>query len=104
MLHCGGGPGPGTVDWLATLDGWVGEKVAPAELTAPRRGRRRVAAALPLSGRGPVGRQGRLELQGRQGQMTAAAASRAETGVLRKVAWRLIPFMGLLYFTPISTG
>jgi hypothetical protein len=34
MLHCGGGPGPGTVDWLATLDSWVGEKVAPAELTA----------------------------------------------------------------------
>jgi ACS family tartrate transporter-like MFS transporter len=31
--------------------------------------------------------------------MTAAAASRAETEVLRKVAWRLIPFMGLLYFT-----
>lgn len=34
MLHCGGGPGPGTVDWLATLDRWVGEKAAPGELTA----------------------------------------------------------------------
>jgi len=34
MLHCGGGPGPGTVDWLATLDRWVGDKAAPGELTA----------------------------------------------------------------------
>ena len=31
--------------------------------------------------------------------MTEAATARAaETSVLRKVAWRLVPFMGLLYF------
>ncbi|WP_293904918.1 tannase/feruloyl esterase family alpha/beta hydrolase [Phenylobacterium sp.] len=34
MLHCAGGPGPGTVDWLAVLDGWVAGGKAPAELTA----------------------------------------------------------------------
>jgi len=34
MLHCGGGPGPNTVDWLATLDQWVDAGKAPAALTA----------------------------------------------------------------------
>jgi Tannase and feruloyl esterase len=34
MLHCQGGPGPGTVDWLTLLDRWVEAKAAPAELTA----------------------------------------------------------------------
>ncbi len=34
MLHCGGGPGPGTVDWLAVLDRWVGDKAAPGDLVA----------------------------------------------------------------------
>jgi feruloyl esterase len=34
MLHCGGGPGPGTVDWLKVLDSWVGEKAAPGQLVA----------------------------------------------------------------------
>lgn len=34
MLHCAGGNGPGTVDWLATLDGWVVDGKAPASLTA----------------------------------------------------------------------
>jgi hypothetical protein len=34
MLHCGGGPGPNNVDWLAQLDGWVKGGPAPAELTA----------------------------------------------------------------------
>jgi feruloyl esterase len=38
MLHCGGGPGPGNVDWLATLDRWVGEKAPPGELTATGNG------------------------------------------------------------------
>jgi feruloyl esterase len=38
MLHCGGGPGPATVDWLGTLDRWVGEKTAPGELTATAAG------------------------------------------------------------------
>ncbi len=34
MLHCQGGAGPGTVDWLAILDRWVEEKAAPHEVTA----------------------------------------------------------------------
>jgi hypothetical protein len=34
MLHCQGGAGPGTVDWLGLLDHWVEAKAAPAELTA----------------------------------------------------------------------
>jgi feruloyl esterase len=34
MLHCQGGAGPGTVDWLTLLDRWVEAKAAPAELTA----------------------------------------------------------------------
>jgi hypothetical protein len=38
MLHCGGGPGPGTVEWLTVLDRWVGEKTAPGELVATSAG------------------------------------------------------------------
>ena len=34
MLHCGGGAGPSTVDWVALLDRWVNEKAAPGPLTA----------------------------------------------------------------------
>ena len=34
MLHCGGGAGPSTVDWLGLLDKWVGEKAAPGPVTA----------------------------------------------------------------------
>jgi len=34
MLHCGGGNGPSTIDWLALLDKWVGEKTAPGPVTA----------------------------------------------------------------------
>ncbi|MDB5475460.1 MAG: Tannase/feruloyl esterase family alpha/beta hydrolase [Phenylobacterium sp.] len=34
MLHCGGGAGPGNVDWLGQLDSWVTESKAPAALTA----------------------------------------------------------------------
>jgi len=34
MLHCGGGPGPGNVDWLAVLDRWVTEGTAPQGLQA----------------------------------------------------------------------
>jgi hypothetical protein len=34
MLHCGGGAGPGSVEWLTVLDGWVSDKKAPGELTA----------------------------------------------------------------------
>ena len=34
MLHCGGGPGPSNVDWLALLDTWVGSGARPGEVTA----------------------------------------------------------------------
>ena len=34
MLHCGGGNGPSTVDWLAELDRWVDSGKGPAGLTA----------------------------------------------------------------------
>jgi feruloyl esterase len=34
MLHCQGGAGPGTVDWLGILDRWVEDKQAPHEVTA----------------------------------------------------------------------
>lgn len=34
MLHCAGGAGPGTVDWLALLDKWVVAKEPPHSVTA----------------------------------------------------------------------
>jgi len=34
QLHCAGGAGPSTVDWVAVLDAWVNEKKAPGPLTA----------------------------------------------------------------------
>ncbi len=34
MLHCAGGNGPGTVDWLGLLDKWVTAKDAPQSVTA----------------------------------------------------------------------
>jgi feruloyl esterase len=38
VLHCGGGPGPDGVDWLAVLEGWVERGEAPEEVVARRRG------------------------------------------------------------------
>jgi tannase/feruloyl esterase len=38
MLHCQGGAGPGTVDWLSILDRWVEDKTAPHEVTATGQG------------------------------------------------------------------
>ena len=38
MLHCQGGAGPGTVDWLSILDRWVEAKTAPHEVTASSAG------------------------------------------------------------------
>jgi feruloyl esterase len=32
VLHCGGGPGPSKVDYLAALDSWVSSKTPPEEL------------------------------------------------------------------------
>ena len=34
VLHCGGGPGPDTVDWLSALERWVEEDIAPESLVA----------------------------------------------------------------------
>ena len=34
MLHCGGGMGPSTVDWVSVLDKWVVEMAPPGPLTA----------------------------------------------------------------------
>lgn len=34
MLHCGGGPGPGGVDWLRHLEDWVERGQAPGEIVA----------------------------------------------------------------------
>jgi len=34
MLHCGGGNGPSTVDWLSHIDAWVVDGKAPTELSA----------------------------------------------------------------------
>jgi feruloyl esterase len=36
VLHCTGGPGPGTVDWLEAIVEWVEEDQAPARLIASR--------------------------------------------------------------------
>jgi feruloyl esterase len=38
MLHCGGGQGPGNVDWLTSLDHWVVDAAAPDAIVA-RQGR-----------------------------------------------------------------
>ncbi len=56
MLHCQGGAGPGTVDWLTLLDKWVeaGEAPKQGDRVGPER---RDAVALPLSGRGEEGRR-----------------------------------------------
>ena len=34
VLHCGGGPGPDTVDWLTALERWVEEDIPPDSLVA----------------------------------------------------------------------
>lgn len=36
VLHCGGGPGADTIDFLQTLDDWVTKGVAPETLTASK--------------------------------------------------------------------
>ncbi len=38
MLHCQGGPGPGTVDWLGELEAWVEQGKAPDAVTASAQG------------------------------------------------------------------
>ena len=36
VLHCGGGPGPDSVDWIETIRAWVEEGQAPERLTASK--------------------------------------------------------------------
>ena len=36
VLHCGQGPGPDAVDWLAAIEGWVEGGVAPDTLLATK--------------------------------------------------------------------
>ncbi|MET0271545.1 MAG: tannase/feruloyl esterase family alpha/beta hydrolase [Phenylobacterium sp.] len=56
MLHCGGGLGPGTVDWLQALDRWVVDKAPPGELTATgaaaSAGQRQLLCPYPAVARG----------------------------------------------------
>jgi feruloyl esterase len=34
VLHCGGGPGPSQMDWLAAMDGWIKTGAAPETILA----------------------------------------------------------------------
>ncbi len=47
VLHCGGGPGPDTVDWAAAIDAWVGGK-APDRLVARKLEKEQVVRSRPL--------------------------------------------------------
>jgi hypothetical protein len=38
VLHCAGGPGPDTVDWVAAIDSWVESGKAPDQLIASKSG------------------------------------------------------------------
>jgi feruloyl esterase len=52
MLHCGGGPGPNNVDWLALLDNWVRTGARPGEVTATGPGQsRQVLCPYPSASR-----------------------------------------------------
>jgi hypothetical protein len=49
VLHCGGGPGPSTVDWPAVLSDWVERGKAPDSIVA-----RKLAADGTVSGSRPL--------------------------------------------------
>jgi feruloyl esterase len=36
MAHCGGGPGPNQIDWIAALERWRESAVAPDQVIATR--------------------------------------------------------------------
>ncbi len=36
VTHCGGGDGPDTIDWLAAIQAWVEDGVAPDQIIAAR--------------------------------------------------------------------
>lgn len=47
MLHCQGGAGPGTVDWLSVVEAWVEQGEAPQTLTATSQGDSQVLCPYP---------------------------------------------------------
>jgi feruloyl esterase len=48
MEHCGGGPGPDQVNWMAALERWRESGIAPDRLTASRVRDNRVNMTRPL--------------------------------------------------------
>jgi tannase/feruloyl esterase len=48
MNHCGGGPGPNLVNWMAALERWRESGVAPDRIDALRIGNNRVEVSRPL--------------------------------------------------------
>ena len=48
MNHCGGGPGPNLVNWMAALERWRESGVAPDRIDAVRIGNNRVEVSRPL--------------------------------------------------------
>lgn len=48
VLHCGGGPGPDFVDWIAAIQAWVEEDEAPGRLVATKFGGEGVEAQRPV--------------------------------------------------------
>jgi Tannase and feruloyl esterase len=48
VLHCGGGPGPDTVDWVSAITDWVEGGKAPDRLVASKRGDGALSRTRPL--------------------------------------------------------
>jgi feruloyl esterase len=48
MAHCGGGPGPNQVNWMAALERWRESGVAPDRLFASRVNDNRIAMTRPI--------------------------------------------------------
>jgi feruloyl esterase len=48
MNHCGGGPGPNVVNWMAALERWRENGTAPDRIDAARLGNNRIEVSRPL--------------------------------------------------------
>jgi feruloyl esterase len=48
MNHCGGGPGPNLVNWMAALERWRENGTAPDRIDAVRVGNNRIEVSRPL--------------------------------------------------------
>ena len=48
MAHCGGGPGPNQVNWIAALERWRESGIAPDQLSASRVTDNRVNMTRPI--------------------------------------------------------